>query len=47
MVERIQVDAAQRNPGGIDGEQFAPKFFFGRMQADNDDGVGIHDFSAD
>jgi len=42
MIKRIQVDAAQRDSGRIDGQQFPPHFFFGRMQTDHDDGMWVH-----
>src|SRR4029077_4467163 len=44
MIERIQINAAQRNARWIDGEQFAPDFFFRRMKAEDDDREGVHVF---
>jgi hypothetical protein len=42
MIEGIQVNAAYCDPAGIDVQQYAPNFFFGRMQADDDDRVWFH-----
>ena len=42
MIEGIQVDAAHGDSGGADHEQFAPNFFFGAVQAHNDNRMRIH-----
>ena len=42
MIERIQVDAAHGDSGGIDSQELAPDFFLGRVQADDNDGVQFH-----
>jgi hypothetical protein len=42
MVEGVEVDAANSDAGSADGEEFAPDFFFGGVEADDDDGVGVH-----
>jgi hypothetical protein len=42
MIERIKIDAAHRDAGRIDGQQFAPHFFFGTVEAYDDDGVRVH-----
>src|SRR5258706_14496674 len=42
MVERNKIVAAYRDTGRIDAQQLAPDFFFGRMQADDDDRVWVH-----
>src|SRR5215472_6935234 len=44
MVKRIQVNAAQRDAGRIDGQQFSPYFFLGGVQTDNHDGMRVHEF---
>src|ERR1700752_1183517 len=31
VVEGVEVNAAQRDARGVDGEEFAPEFFFGGM----------------
>jgi len=45
VIERIEVDAAQLTPGGVDGEKLAPDFFLWAVQTDYDDGVRIHGLS--
>src|SRR5579862_2961226 len=42
MIEGVEVDAADGDAGGVDAEEFAPDFFFGGVEADDDDGVGFH-----
>jgi len=42
MVEGIEVDATDGDAGGVEIEEFAPDFFFGGVEADDDDGVGFH-----
>src|SRR5207245_9005050 len=45
MIERIQVNAAQRDARRINGQQFAPHLFLRCVQADNHDGMRLHEFS--
>ena len=35
IVEGVQVDAPNRNSGGVDVQELAPEFFFRAVQADN------------
>ena len=42
VIERVQIDAAQRDTRSVDREKFAPEFFLGRVQTDDDDGVRFH-----
>ena len=46
VVEGIEVDAADGDPGRADGQKLAPHFFLGRVQADNDDRVRVHGFGS-
>jgi hypothetical protein len=43
MIERVEIDAANGDSRRVDGEKFAPQFFFRGMQADDDDGMRVHD----
>ncbi len=42
MVEGVEIDAADGDAGGVEAEELAPDFFFGGVEADDDDGVGFH-----
>src|SRR5882724_8225425 len=42
VIEGVEVDAANGDSRGVDGEKFAPEFFLRGMQADDDDGVRVH-----
>src|SRR5580765_261855 len=42
MVKRVQVDAANGDSRRIDGKQFAPKFFFRRVQTDDNNRMRFH-----
>src|SRR6266566_677765 len=42
VIEGIQINAADRNPGSVDGQELAPHFFLGCVQADNDYRVWVH-----
>src|SRR5438477_10009513 len=42
MIEGVQVDAAHGDSRRINRQQFAPKFFLWRVQAHDDDRMGIH-----
>jgi hypothetical protein len=42
MIERVEVDATDGDAAGIEVEQDAPNFLFWGVQADDDDGVGVH-----
>ena len=42
IVEGIQIDAAEGDAGGMNGQQFAPEFFFGGVQAEDDDCMRFH-----
>jgi hypothetical protein len=42
MVEGVEVDAADGDAGGVEGEELAPDFFFRGVEGDDDDGVGVH-----
>jgi hypothetical protein len=42
MVERVEVDAADGDASGVEAEEFAPDFFFGGVEGDDDDGVRFH-----
>src|SRR5580704_18465457 len=46
VVEGVEVDAADGDTGGVEGEEFAPDFFFGGVEGDDDDGVGFHEGEA-
>src|SRR5438105_6862294 len=43
MIEGVEIDAANGDSRRVDGEKFAPQFFFRGMQADDDDGMRVHD----
>src|SRR6266404_7987389 len=45
MIEGVEIDAANGDSRRVDGEKFAPQFFFRGMQADDDDGMRVHDFT--
>src|ERR1700722_3882598 len=42
MVERIQINPAQRDAGRINVQKLAPDFFLWRVQTYDDDGMWIH-----
>ena len=42
MVEGVEIDAADGDAGGVEGEEFAPDFFFGGVEGDDDDGMRVH-----
>ena len=42
MVEGVEVDATDGDAGGVEREELAPDFFFGGVEGDDDDGVGVH-----
>src|SRR5437899_6239212 len=43
MIEGVEIDAANGDSRRVDGEKFTPQFFFRGMQADDDDGMRVHD----
>jgi len=45
MIEGIQVDAAHGDSRSADHEQLAPNLFFRAVQAHNDNGMRIHDWT--
>jgi hypothetical protein len=45
MIERIQVDATERDARRVDRQQFTPDLLLGRVQTDDDDRVWFHDYS--
>jgi hypothetical protein len=45
VIEGVEIDAANGDSRRVDGEKFAPEFFFRSMEADDDDGVRVHGFT--
>src|SRR5438128_2298850 len=45
MIEGVEIDAANGDSRRVDGEKFTPQFFLRGMQADDDDGMRVHDFT--
>src|SRR5260370_979461 len=42
VIERIQIDATQRDSRRVDCKQLAPHFFLGSVQTDDDNRVRVH-----
>jgi hypothetical protein len=46
MVERVQINATQRDARRINVQKLAPNLFLGRVQTHNNNGMGIHNLGA-